>query len=59
MIQGDYQIEHRKPDRVLIEQESKKCWIKDIASSADNKLCDKEGMKKGRYDRLACELKQL
>ena len=51
----DHQIEHGKPDIVLIEKESKQCWIIDIACPADNKVCDKEGMKKDRYDRLAFE----
>ena len=59
MIQCDHQIEHRKPDIVLIEKESKQCWIIDIACPADNKECDKEGMKKDRYDRLSFEIKQL
>ena len=59
MIQCDHQIEHRKPDIVLIEKESKQCWIIDIACPADNKVCDKESMKKDRYERLAFELKQL
>ena len=59
MIQCDHQIEHRKPDIVLIEKESKLCWIIDIACPADNKVCDKEGMKKDRYDSLAFEIKQL
>ena len=59
MIQCDHQIEHRKPDFVLIEKESKQCWITDMACPADNKVCDKEGMKKDRYDRLAFKLKHL
>ena len=59
MIECDHQIEHRKPDIVLIEKESKLCWIIDTACPPDNKVCDKEGMKKDRYDRLAFEIKQL
>ena len=43
----------------MIEKGSKQCWIIDIACPADNKVCDKEGMKKDRYDRLAFEVKQL
>ena len=41
MIQCDHQIEHRRPDIILIEKESKQCWIIDIACPADNKVCDK------------------
>ena len=58
-IHCDHHIEHRKPDIVLIEKESKLCRIIDIACPADNKVCDTEGMKKDRYDRFAFEIKQL
>ena len=43
----------------MIEKGSKQCWTLDIACPADNKVYDKEGMKKDKYDRLALELKQL
>ena len=59
MIHCDHQIQHRKPDIVLIEKESKLCWIIDISCPADNEVCDKGGMKKDRYDRVAFEIKQL
>ena len=40
----------------MIKKESKLCWIIDIACPADNKVCDKEGMKKDRCDELAFEM---
>ena len=48
-----------RPDIALIDKGRKQCWIINIACPADNKVCDKEVVKKDRYDRLAFEVKQL
>ena len=59
MIQCDHEVEHRKPDIVVIEKDSKQCWIIDIACPGDNRVCDKEEKKIDRYDKLAWEVKRL
>ena len=53
MIQCDHEIEHRKPDIVIVEKETKQCWILDNAFPSDNEVCDKEEKKMDRYDQLA------
>ena len=40
-IQCDYQIEHRRPDMVVVEKTERKCIIIDIAIPGDNRVGEK------------------
>lgn len=53
MIQCDHEIKNEKPEIVVLEEESKRCKIIDIAWSAGNKVYDKEESKVERCNRLA------
>ena len=40
-IQCDHQIEHRRPDMVVVEKTERKCIIIDIAIPGDNRVGEK------------------
>lgn len=52
MIQYAYVIRKRETDIVLIENESKLCWIINILCTDGNTVYDKEERNAERYDSL-------
>lgn len=42
MVQSDHEIEHSKPDSLVVDKKNKQYWTVDVACPADNKICDKE-----------------
>ena len=55
-IQVDRQIEHRRPDIVVMEKITKKCLIIDVACPVDNNLILEEKEKLGNYSELQFEM---
>ena len=51
-IQVDRQIEHRRPDIVVLEKNTKKCLIIDVACPVDNNLILKRNEKLDNYSEL-------
>ena len=58
-IQTDHQIEHNKPDIVLIKKDEKECLVIDVACPFDSRIKLKEGEKIERYQDLKRETKKL
>ena len=58
-IQADRQIEHRRPDVVVMEQNTKKCLIIDVACSVDNNLILKRNEKLDNYSELRLEIARM
>ena len=58
-IQLDRQIEHRRPDIVVMEKNENKCLIIDVASSVDNNLILKRNKKMDNYSELRLEIARM
>ena len=55
-IQCDHVIEARRPDIVVVEKESDKAIIVDIASLWDHRVYEKEGEKIEKYQDLTLKI---
>ena len=58
-IQCDHHVEARRPDIIVMEKDSKKALIIDIASSGDHNVIEKESEKVEKYQDLKREIKKL
>ena len=58
-IQVDRQIEHRRPNIVVMENNTKKCLIIDIACPVDNNLILKRYEKLDNYSELRLEIARM
>ena len=58
-IQVDRQIEHRRPDIVVMEKNTKKCLIIDVACPVDNNLILKRNEKLDNYSELWREITRM
>ena len=58
-IQTDHYIEHRRPDILVFEKDSRRCFIIDIASPGDKRVVEKEQEKIEHYSDLKRELKKI
>ena len=58
-IQTDHYIEHRRPDILVFEKDSKRCFLIDIASPGDKRVVEKEQEKIEHYSDLKRELKKI
>ena len=59
MIQCDRVIEHRKPDIVVIEKKTNKCFIIDVANPGDHNLEKKKAEKLENYAELRVEVARM
>ena len=55
----DRQIEHRRPDIVVMEKNKKKCLIIDVACPVDNNLILKRNKKLDNYPELQLEIARV
>ena len=55
----DRQIEHRRPDIVVIEKNTNKCLIIDVACPVDNNLILKRNEKLDSYSELRLEIARM
>ena len=58
-IQVDIQIEHRRPDTVVMEKNTKKCLIIDVACPVNNNLILKRNEKLDNYSELQLEIARM
>ena len=58
-IQEDRQIEHRRPDIVVMEKNTNKCVTTDVACPDDNNLILKRSEKLGNYSELRLEITRI
>ena len=58
-IQVDRQIEHRKPDILVIEKNTNKCMIIDVTCPVDNNLILKRNEKLDNYSELRLEIARM
>ena len=58
-IQVDRQIEHRRPDIAVMEKNTKKCLIIDVACLVDNNLILKRNEKLDNYSELRLEIARM
>ena len=58
-IQVDRQIEHRRPDIVIMEKNTNKCLIIDVACPGDNNLILKRNEKLDNYSELRVEIARM
>ena len=58
MIQFDGEIVYRKPDIMVIEKQSNKCFISDVANSGDHNLV-KKVEKLEKYGELCMEVARM
>ena len=58
-IQCDHIIEARRPDIVVVEKDSNKAIIVDIASPWDHRVYEKESEKVEKYQDLKREIRKL
>ena len=58
-IQTDHYIEHRRPDILVFEKDSRRCFIIVIASPGDKRVVEKEQEKIEHYSDLKRELKKI
>ena len=58
-IQVDIQIEHRRPDIVVMEKNTNKCLIIDVACPIDNNLILKRNEKLDNYSELRLEIARM
>ena len=58
-IQMDRQIEHQRPDIVVIERNTNKCLIIDIACPVDNNLVLKRNKKLDNYSEIRLEIAKM
>ena len=59
MIQCDRVIEHRKPDIVVVEKQTSKCSIIDVANPGDHNIMKKKVEKLDRYAELRVEVARI
>ena len=59
MVQCDIQIEHRKPDIIVIDKKDKMCKIIDVACPGDHNLVEKRNEKMNRYADLRLEIARM
>ena len=59
MIQCDRMIKHRKPDIVVIEKQTNKCFIIDVANPGDHNLERKKTEKLDNYAELRVEVARM
>ena len=55
----DRQVEHRRPDIVVIEKNTNKCLIIDVACPVDNNLILKRNEKLDNYSELRLEIARM
>ena len=55
----DRQIEHRRPDIVVMEKITKKCLIIDVVCPVDNNLILKKKEKLNNYSQLQFEITRM
>ena len=55
----DRQIEHRRPDIVVMEKNTDKCLIIDVACPVDNNLIVKRNEKLNNYSELRLEIARM
>ena len=55
----DRLIEHQRPDIVVMEKNTKKCLIIDVASPVDNSLILKRNEKLDNYSELRLEIARM
>ena len=58
-IQVDRQIEHRRPDIVVMEKNTNKCFIIDFACPVDNNLILKRKKKLDNYSEIRLEIVRM
>ena len=58
-IQVDRQIEHRRPDIVVLENNAKNCLIINVACPVDNNLIPKRNEKLDNYSELRLEIARM
>ena len=58
-IQADRQIEHRRPDIVVMEKNTNKCLIIDVACPVDNNMILKRNEKLDNYSELRLEIARM
>ena len=58
-IQCDHEIEHRRPDLIIVDKEKKTACIIDIAVPGDNRVGTKELEKILKYQDLKMELSRM
>ena len=58
-IQVDRQIEHRRPDIVVMKKNTNKCLITDVACRVDNNLILKRNEKLDNYSELRLEIARM
>ena len=58
-IECDYEIEHRRPDLIIVDKEKKTACIIDIAVPGDNRVGTKELEKILKYQDLKMELSRM
>ena len=58
-IQVDIQIEHRRPDTVVMEKNTKKCLIIDVACPVNNNLILNRNEKLDNYSELQLEIARM
>ena len=58
-IQVDRQIEHRRPDIVVMEKNTNKCLIIDVTCPVDNNLILKRNEKLDNYSELRLEIARM
>ena len=59
MIQCDHMIVHRKPDIVVLEKGSRKCFIIDVAIPGDTRIASKEEEKIEKYKALSQDISKM
>ena len=59
MIQCDREIEHRRPDIVVVNKETNTCQIIDVACPSDSNLVNKRNEKLRNYKELRLEVARL
>ena len=58
-IQCDHEIEHRRPDLIIVDKEKKTTCITDIAIPGDSRVGTKELEKKLKYQDLKMEISRM
>ncbi|XP_068738071.1 uncharacterized protein [Montipora capricornis] len=58
-IQTDWKLSHNRPYIILIDKETNKCPLVNVACHVDSQICLKEHKKEERYIDLAFEIKRL
>ena len=58
-IQVDRQIEYRRPDIVVMEKNTNKCLVIDVACPVDNNLILKRNEKLDNYSELRLEIARM